>query len=104
MKKIGILLILFLQFACQKTDTQKEQTQITTENEICTDLFVDEKVCHDEHYNVAYNEMKRMLDGKQKKDFKRAVFLLEWAYSRGTLDYGKFCTDIDEIVRRLRDF
>lgn len=43
------------------------------------------------HYRQAYLEMADMLDGKIPLSIKRAVFLAEWAYLDGDLDYDAYC-------------
>ncbi len=56
------------------------------------------------YYNTAYLEMADMLDGKQPLSIKRAVFLQEWAYLDGNLDYDEFCRGIDTVATFLRRF
>lgn len=41
-------------------------------------------------FETAYTEIADMLDGKAALSIKRAVFLAEWAYLDGNLDYGAF--------------
>lgn len=55
-------------------------------------------------YNQAYLEMADMLDGKQETSIKRAVFLLEWAYLDGNLDYEEFCHQIEKAATYLKAF
>ncbi len=55
-------------------------------------------------YNQAYLEMADMLDGKTPLSIKRAVFLAEWAYHDGNLDYDWFCAMIDSVVTWLNGF
>lgn len=62
-------------------------------------VFVD-----DVYFKQAYSEFERMLDGRDSLNFKRAVFLVEWAYLEGNLDYNKFCSDIDSISSVLKGF
>lgn len=50
------------------------------------------------HYRQAYLEMADMLDGKIPLSIKRAVFLAEWAYLDGDLDYDAYCYGIDTAV------
>ena len=45
-----------------------------------------------------------MLNGDKPYDLKRAEFVVEWAYSDGTLDYSKFCHDIDSVAYILKRF
>ena len=43
-------------------------------------------------YEQAYQEMANMLEGKETLSIKRTVFLAEWAFLDGALDYEKeFC-------------
>jgi hypothetical protein len=59
---------------------------------------------HSRLYNQAYLEMADMLDGKTPLSIKRAVFLAEWAYLDGNLDYDEFCHGIDTVALFLRKF
>lgn len=54
------------------------------------------------HYKAAYLEISDMLNGKKPLSFKRAVFLQEWAYLGGNLDYDSFCKEISEIAVNLK--
>jgi hypothetical protein len=45
-----------------------------------------------------------MLEDKIPMDFKRASFLIEWAYLKGNLDYEVFCKDISKISKDLKQF
>lgn len=56
------------------------------------------------HYRQAYLEMADMLDGKIPLSIKRAVFLAEWAYLDGDLDYDAYCLGIDTTVAFLQRF
>jgi len=58
----------------------------------------------DIYFIEAYNEMERMLEGKDSINFKRAQFLVEWAYLEGKPNYEKYCSDIDSIVQILKGF
>lgn len=56
-------------------------------------------------YQKVYQEMEDMLSGKQQLSIKRAVFMAEWAYLDGNLDYEKdFCQPIAKGVEFLRKF
>lgn len=53
----------------------------------------------EDYYVAAFNEMSDMLAGRDTLSIKRAVFLAEWAYYEGNLDYKTdFCDEIDRIV------
>ena len=59
----------------------------------------------EDYYISAFNEMSDMLAGKDSLSIKRAVFLAEWAYYEGKLDYKTdFCDEIDRIVKFVRLF
>lgn len=55
-------------------------------------------------YNQAYQEIADMLDGKIDLSIKRAIFLTEWAYLDGELNYDDFCHGIDTVATFLRNF
>ena len=56
-----------------------------------------------EYYENAYFEMADMLDGKASMSIRRAVFMAEWAYLDGNLDYKKdFCEPIIKDVAYMK--
>ncbi len=59
---------------------------------------------HSTLYNQAYLEIADMLDGKAELSIKRAVFLVEWAYLDGRLDYDWYCHKIDSTVLYINRF
>ncbi len=59
----------------------------------------------EDYYVSAFNEMSDMLAGRDSLSIKRAVFLAEWAYYEGKLDYYiDFCNEIDRIKTFIRSF
>lgn len=63
-----------------------------------------QQVTADSLYLQAYTEIADMLDGKQPLSIKRAVFLSEWAYLGGRLDYQRdFCDEISRIANYIRN-
>lgn len=57
------------------------------------------------YYGFAYNKMSDMLAGRDSLSIKRAVFLAEWAYYEGNLDYQKdFCDEINRIAKFVELF
>ncbi|MCG8580839.1 MAG: hypothetical protein MI866_13030 [Bacteroidales bacterium] len=56
------------------------------------------------HYEYAFNEICKMLNGDNVLDFKKAVFITENAFHSGQLDYGEFCERIVKIEGQLRQF
>lgn len=52
----------------------------------------------EDYYVHAFNEMSDMLAGRDTLSIKRAVYLAEWAFYEGNLDYKTdFCNEIDRI-------
>ena len=52
-------------------------------------------------YNKAYSEITDMLEGRTPLSVRRAVFLAEWAYLDGNLDYER---DFCEPIRKGADY
>ncbi|MCU0391426.1 MAG: hypothetical protein MUE81_09935 [Thermoflexibacter sp.] len=69
----------------------------TRKIEKATILLTDEQL-----YEQAYKELERMLQGRQKVDFKRAVFITENAYLDNQLDYKGFCQVIKDITQLVK--
>lgn len=61
-------------------------------------------VCEDSHFSSAYREFADMLDCKNPISIKRAVFLAEWAYLDGKLDYATYCRQIDSAAKAINQF
>lgn len=59
----------------------------------------------EERFHSAYNEIVSMLEGKKPLSIKRSVFLAEWAFLGGALDYEKdFCAPLSkgaQFMQRL---
>jgi hypothetical protein len=60
--------------------------------------------CEDTLFNKAFIEMKAMLDGKIPLNFKRAVFLSEYAYCGNEINYDQFTKEIEVTATKLRQF
>ena len=58
----------------------------------------------DKHFISAYNEIAEMLDGKVPLSIKRAVFLTEWAYLDGELDYSNYSSQIESTAEAIKQF
>lgn len=59
----------------------------------------------EDYYVSAFNEMSDMLAGRDSLSIKRVVYLAEWAYYEGKLDYNAdFCDEIDRIIKFIRLF
>lgn len=70
---------------------------------ICLQTTVAQDMSTKEYYYQAYSEITNMLEGKMPLSIRRAVFLAEWAYLEGNLDYEKdFCVPIKKDVDYLR--
>lgn len=69
-------------------------------------LFLTEGTCQESysHYKKAFDEIKRMLEGKQCYSFKRAVFVTEDAFMGGKLNYEIFCKDVETITVHMKQF
>jgi len=53
-------------------------------------------------YKNAFDEMMQMIKGEKHANFKRAVFLAENTYYNNTLDYQQFCSEIEDMVNKVR--
>lgn len=89
-KVIGCLVLLFL----IATPSQSQSLQTGQPAVVCKDKF----------YQTAFEEITAMLDGKVELSVKRAVFLLEWAYLQGQLNYKAYCCSIANIAEDLKAF
>lgn len=57
------------------------------------------------YYQRAYDEIVEMLEGRASISVKRAVFLAEWAYYDGEVDYqADFCNEINRISSYINRF
>ena len=103
LKKILIAAILGLMWAgCSKAPPENELAK--NERKTAQAPMETQAVCDDPYFNEAFYEMKAMLEGQAMLNFKRAVFLVEWAYVEGQLDYSTFCQDISRIAADLQAF
>lgn len=90
--------------ACKKQQKSSLKDDLKNKKTISSNQNTPFKVCEDIHFNQAFIEIKNMLEGYAPLDFKRAAFLIEWAYSEGTLDYYSFCQDVSGIATKLQNF
>lgn len=68
----------------------------------CHTAYAQSNACN-EYYEKAYTEMADMLDGNTPISIRRAVFVAEWAYLDGNLDYEKdFCKPILQDVAYMK--
>lgn len=102
MKRFLLIFLLLVLVGCQNQNEKPFQTQGI--KNIPQVSLVDTLVTKDEYFNKAYNEIAHMLKGNLPLDFKRAVFLTEWSYLQGNLDYEKYCKDISATVNTLKGF
>lgn len=59
----------------------------------------------EDFYVKAFNEMSDMLAGRDSLSIKKVVYLAEWAYFEGNLNYETdFCDEIDRIVEFVNLF
>ena len=69
----------------------------------CLQMVVAQEKLGKEYYHQAYSEIANMLEGKAPLSIRHAVFLAEWAYLDGNLDYEKdFCEPIKKGADYLR--
>ena len=104
----NVFLFLFTFYFCMSCTQQQnnQDEELTTEEIIDTPQFQPDSTqyCENQYYNQAFQEMKYMLDGELPLDFKRAAFLIEWAYSEGKLDYNEFCFQITDLTTKIQQF
>lgn len=55
-------------------------------------------------YECAYQQYLDMLEGRKPLDFKRAVFIYENTYLKGTLNYDEFSNHFTELAEKLKIF
>ncbi|MDE5829442.1 MAG: hypothetical protein K2H48_05560 [Duncaniella sp.] len=67
---------------------------------VCISSFSKERRAED-YYIDAYNEIGEMLTGDSLLSIKKAVFLAEWAYYEGRLNYA---TDFCEEIERIKNY
>lgn len=72
---------------------------------LITQLIANGQQAAEYYYVEAFNKMSDMLVGRDTLSIKKAVFLAEWAYYEGRLDYKTdFCDEIDRIIDFVRLF
>lgn len=98
---ITILLLIGLSSCELREETEEMSSKSVKIVSVDTDTL---KICEDERYNIAYHELTQMLYRDSASDFKRAVFLVEWAYTDGLLDYEQFNEEIARISKGLQSF
>lgn len=55
-------------------------------------------------YDSAFREISGMLDGTERLSVKRAVFLQEWTFLDGELDYDEYFSGIDSTAQAIIRF
>lgn len=91
---------MFLYYICQ----MKKLTFVISFMLIQLSVYARQMIAED-YYVSAFNEMSDMLAGRDSLSIKRAVYLAEWAYYEGNLDYETdFCDEIDRITNYIRLF
>jgi hypothetical protein len=79
------------QLTTLQTDTVKQQTKSTDNSDCFT-------------YECAYQQYIDMLEGRKPVDFKRAVFIYENTYLKGTLNYNEFSNYFTQTASQLKDY
>jgi hypothetical protein len=99
-----ILLIIITFISCNQQQDEKA-TSVNLHESAQASFQADTTIyCQDKYYNLAFQEINQMLENKIPINFKRAAFLIEWAYLQGNLDYSVFCKDIAKIAEDLKQF
>ncbi len=96
-----IICVLLLVFVPGIHPISAQQAAIRVSPEMTDQVGIE---THKSLYSQAYLEIVDMLDGKTPLSLKRAVFLPEWAYMNGNLDYDKYCSEISYISQTLKQF
>jgi len=80
----------------KKTEMKKQVSESPKVNTISKNAEAEstKNQSQDDFFRIAYQEIKNMLEGKTKRDFKRAVFLVDNAYMGGTLDWNWYENEI----------
>ncbi|MFH1005585.1 MAG: hypothetical protein V1781_08890, partial [Bacteroidota bacterium] len=82
---------------------QQEQPVTPTQSDTVKQTkSVDNSDCFS--YECAYRQYLDMLEGKKPLDFKRAVFIYENTYLKGTLNYDEFSNHFATVAKQLRDY
>ena len=55
-------------------------------------------------YQQAYSKIANMLEGEQPLSIKRAIYISEWAYLNGELDYTNYCNELERIASFVNRF
>lgn len=97
-----VSLLFFLFFLNKVTAANKDTIYYAHSWDVSYDTIP--YMLKDQYFLEGLNELKMMLYGNKPYSLKRAEFIVEWAYSGGTIDYSKFCHDIDSVTYVLRRF
>lgn len=84
-------------------EKEKSEFEPFVKNLLVADLTATTYKSNFNHFNLAYSEIKQMLEKKKPLSLKRAVFLVENAYYQNKLNYTNFCAQIDEIKQIILD-
>ncbi|MCC8035582.1 MAG: hypothetical protein LIO77_06590, partial [Rikenellaceae bacterium] len=99
--KYSFILLMFVccVSSCNRS-TRLDNIGETERVNSCEDsLFTEDKF-----FMQAYSELIDMLENKTPFDLKRAVFLPEWAYMEGNLNYLDYCSQIERTGQSLKRF
>lgn len=102
MQKITILVILLLLVVTKIAATPTDTIYYSCREELAYDTIP--YMVNDQVFLDGLNELQTMLNGKKPYSLKRAEFIVEWAYSGGSMDYAKFCHNIDSVASILKCF
>ncbi len=104
MRKLTCILpfILFSQLNVQLYNSEPRKTAFMSNSKAITPLI--QNSTQSSLYDSAYTEISDMLGSRQPLSIKRAVFLAEWAYLDGKLDYEEFCKTINNTADFVKRF
>lgn len=57
-----------------------------------------------EKYELAYNQLSDMLEGKKPLDYKKAVFIVEDTYLNNTLNYKEFSNYFTTLAQQIKEY
>jgi len=96
------------QVILQKNDSLKSSVVIKdtlkTQTHGSTDTLKVKEISGCYTYDCAYKQYVDMLEGRKPIDFKKAVFIYENTYLKGTLHYNEFLKYFSDLAKQLKDY
>lgn len=82
----------------ERIDKQKRSLKIYTTPDFSSSEFLSKTIS----YEIAYNELKNMLEGKKDLSLKKAVYVVENAYFNNKMDYQKYDNAVKNLVNLVK--